>query len=265
MPNSSRRTISNVVDEILLKLNGVEKTKNHDRSMKYRVGGKTFAMYMINHHGDGRTALWLKVPRQMQGLLVESDESVFFVPPYVGKQGWIGINLTMSSEWDEIIGVILEAYVYVSGSKESQFDHIDVDPPRDELVPEEMDPFNSETMQCTMSRIERFLEQLPDVNRGQQFGGPVFKVGRKSFLYLGFMNGDPCIEVWVGKEAQPIFLPDERFVIPKYTGHNGWIMCRTSFKPEDQQARELLLRSYRHFALKRTLKELESKDIDLFV
>ena len=121
MPNSPRRTISHVVDDIFLKLDGIEKTKNHDRSMKYRVGGKTLAMYVINHHGDGRTALWIKVPRHLQGLLVESNESVFFVPSYVGKQGWIGINLTMSSEWDEIIGVILEAYVFVAGSKESNF------------------------------------------------------------------------------------------------------------------------------------------------
>ena len=31
-------------------------------SPDFRVRGKTFATYVVNHHGDGRVALWLNAP-----------------------------------------------------------------------------------------------------------------------------------------------------------------------------------------------------------
>jgi hypothetical protein len=51
----------------------------------YRVrGGKVFAMYAVNHHGDGRIALWLNTPEGMQDAHVHAEPKYFFVPPYVG-------------------------------------------------------------------------------------------------------------------------------------------------------------------------------------
>jgi hypothetical protein len=65
----------------------------------YRVGkGKIFAMYVDNHHGDGRIALWCAALPGAQALLMDSDSVRFFVPPYVGKGGWIGIHLDKSND-----------------------------------------------------------------------------------------------------------------------------------------------------------------------
>lgn len=65
----------------------------------FRVGkGKIFAMFADDHHGDGRIALWLYSKRDTQQLLVESDPSLFFVPPYVGPGGWIGLHVDRSSD-----------------------------------------------------------------------------------------------------------------------------------------------------------------------
>src|SRR4051812_21545424 len=59
----------------------------------WRVHGKLFAMFSNNHHGDGRIAVWCNAPPGAQQDLVAADPKHFFVPPYVGVGGWIGINL----------------------------------------------------------------------------------------------------------------------------------------------------------------------------
>jgi hypothetical protein len=76
----------------------------------FRVGtGKMFAMYVNNHHGDGEIALWLNAPPGVQGLLVEAAPDKFFIPPYRGPLGWIGVRLD-NTEDDEIATHVRAAY-----------------------------------------------------------------------------------------------------------------------------------------------------------
>jgi hypothetical protein len=49
---------------------------------------------------------------------------------------------------------------------------------------------------------------------------------------------------------------DERFRIPPYFGHNGWISLDVSKHGDRREIAALAGQSYRHFALKRMLKEL---------
>jgi hypothetical protein len=64
----------------------------------FRVRGKMFAMFADDHHGDGRIALWCHSDRASQQVLVDSDPKRFFVPPYVGCGGWVGICLDRSND-----------------------------------------------------------------------------------------------------------------------------------------------------------------------
>ena len=73
-------------------------------------GKKTFASFHLNHHGDGRIALWLKLPTGAQASLVESDPKTFFVPPYVGPSGWVGISLEGKVDWAMVAGLLEEGY-----------------------------------------------------------------------------------------------------------------------------------------------------------
>ena len=52
------RNTSDAVNEICLSFPEVETVDSH-AMLNFRVRGKTFAVYAINHHGDGRIALWL--------------------------------------------------------------------------------------------------------------------------------------------------------------------------------------------------------------
>ena len=58
----------------------------------FRVQGKMFAMFVNNHHNDGRVAVWCKAPLGFQSMMVAEVPARFFVPPYVGVNGWVGMR-----------------------------------------------------------------------------------------------------------------------------------------------------------------------------
>jgi hypothetical protein len=76
----------------------------------FRVRDKIFAQYEVNHHGDGRVALWLKAPPGAQDVLVGAEPERFFAPPYVGHHGWVGVRLDVPTDWDEVAGLIEDSY-----------------------------------------------------------------------------------------------------------------------------------------------------------
>lgn len=50
-------------------------------------------------------------------MLVEADPERFFVPPYVGHRGWLGVRLDRGLQWDELTGIAEEAYAEVAPAK----------------------------------------------------------------------------------------------------------------------------------------------------
>jgi hypothetical protein len=73
----------------------------------FRVKGKMFVMYMDNHHGDDRVALWCNTDADERDALVSGDPNRFFVPPYMGPRGWLGLRLDKRLGWNRI-GVLVE-------------------------------------------------------------------------------------------------------------------------------------------------------------
>jgi hypothetical protein len=78
---------------------------------------------------------------------------------------------------------------------------------------------------------------------------------RHPFLSTNYYDGRLVLQFWVGGEHQAMLVNDERYSIPAYLGHNGWI----ELDVEDAdwgKIESLLLNSYRLFALQRMLKAL---------
>ena len=75
---------------------------------------KCFLMLLDDHHGDGRFAIWCAAPPGDQQLLVHADSEKFFVPPYVGHRGWLGVRLNDGVDWDEIAGIVEDAFFAVA-------------------------------------------------------------------------------------------------------------------------------------------------------
>ncbi len=74
-------------------------------------------MVLMNHHGDGRFAIWCAAPEGVQRLLTEADPEKFFVPPYVGHRGWLGVRLDRGLDWNELAGLAEDAYAEVAPAK----------------------------------------------------------------------------------------------------------------------------------------------------
>jgi hypothetical protein len=75
---------------------------------------RAFVMVVTDHHGDGRFAIWCAAPPGFQTMLVEADPERFFVPPYVGHRGWLGMRLDRELDWDELAGIVEDAYAEVA-------------------------------------------------------------------------------------------------------------------------------------------------------
>ena len=80
----------------------------------FRVNDKLFVHYRNNHHGDGRIAAWCKFLPEDQMDLVESDPERFFVPPYVGPSGWVGVRLDKKPDWSVVSAVVEQGYRLVA-------------------------------------------------------------------------------------------------------------------------------------------------------
>ena len=78
----------------------------------FRVKNKLFAMYAAdgNHHGSGRSSVWIKATKENQSLMLSAQPDKFFKPPYVGPSGWIGVYLDRSPDWDEVGELLRDAW-----------------------------------------------------------------------------------------------------------------------------------------------------------
>ena len=75
-----------------------------------------FAMFVDNHHEDGHLAVWVPAPQGMQAAFIADAPDIYFKPPYVGPNGWIGIELSRIS--DEALEIhVREAWKLASRPK----------------------------------------------------------------------------------------------------------------------------------------------------
>ena len=89
------------------------------RSYQLPVGEEAIRLVAGHHHGDGRLALWVKAPKGEQDALVGADANRYFVPPYLGPSGWVGVQLDDASDpdWDEVATLLEQAWRMNAGKR----------------------------------------------------------------------------------------------------------------------------------------------------
>ena len=86
---------------------------SHGEPTWFIRGKKTFVTY-ADHHHDDRLAFWCAAPEGVHDILVRPYPERFFVPPYVGVRGWLGVYLDVPVDWDEVALLIEDAYRVVA-------------------------------------------------------------------------------------------------------------------------------------------------------
>lgn len=78
----------------------------------FAIRGTRFAWLVVDHHDDGRLALWVKSTRAEQAALVAADPTRYFVPPYSGPQGWVAVLLDPASQpdWGQVAELLEAAW-----------------------------------------------------------------------------------------------------------------------------------------------------------
>jgi len=110
-------TVLAKVREICLALPETSERLSHGAPTFFVRAKRAFLMVLTNHHGDGRFAIWCAAPEGMQKMLVEADQERFFVPPYVGHRGWLGVRLDRGLDWNELAGIAEDAYAEVAPAR----------------------------------------------------------------------------------------------------------------------------------------------------
>jgi phosphoribosylglycinamide formyltransferase 1 len=91
------------VRERAMAMPGADEVLSHGMPCFGIIKGKKFAYVSNDHHGDGKTALLVKISGvEEQAMLIETDPDRYYRPPYFGD-GWIGIRLDLGdTDWDHI-------------------------------------------------------------------------------------------------------------------------------------------------------------------
>lgn len=252
--------VDEAVRAVCLSLPEAEEKPSHG-SPDFRVRGKSFATYVVNHHGDGRVALWLNAPPGAQQACCEAQPAHFFVPPYVGPRGWLGVHLDKGLSWKRIAELVRDAYekvappaliakvgktVLIAGKVQA-------------LSAEQKDPMQSTRSQAVLEQVRALCLELPETSEATQFGDPAFRAGKKVFALVHANARQITLSFWVGTGGQAMVTLDPRYSVPPYMGHNGWIALDVSKRFDTNEVRELARSSYRHYALQRMLKTLDAR------
>lgn len=79
----------------------------------FKVKGKTFVWQLNDHHGDGRVAIVCKVAPGVATTLVTAvrgDGARYFIPPYLGPKGWVGMRLEGAVPWNDVAMLVNDSY-----------------------------------------------------------------------------------------------------------------------------------------------------------
>ncbi len=106
--------------EICLALPETTERPSHGEPTFFVRDRRVFVSY-ADHHHDDRLGFWCAAPPGAQQALVASDPERFFVPPYVGHRGWLGVRLDVAGvDWTEIAEIaeiVEDAYRQVAPRK----------------------------------------------------------------------------------------------------------------------------------------------------
>jgi hypothetical protein len=261
MAGGRARTIPAAVRELCLAFPEAEEFESHG-SPNYRARkGRVFAVWALNHHGDGHVGLWLNTPAMEQSRLLASSRQLY-KPPYVGPSGWIAIELNKGVSWKKVCELAHLAYLNSSPAKlVARAPHPPkIAAPTLRMKPAEIDRLLAPRALKAGAALRKICAALPEVEEGTQMGSITWRAGKRTFFMLYDYGKGLTAQFWVGIERQGPLEMDPRLSIPPYLGHKGWMALDLQKSPLDiAELREFAIESYRHFASRRAVAALDAQ------
>ena len=258
------------VRDICLGFPGAEEKLSHG-APSFRAGGprgKMFLMFVDDHHADGRIAVWCKSSHEAQRRLVGSDPERFFVPPYVGVSGWVGVRLDVpSSDWIELAILVEEGWTSIAPKPTARTRDRAAKPPAPPPKRKKPPPratTDANVAKAALERLTKICLALPEATSEKHSRHATYRVGKKTFAYfLDNHHGEgviaACFKVQARsaaerpREAAKLVASDpEQLYVPAYIGARGWLGQRVDTKRVDwKRIAERVLASYLSVAPKR--------------
>jgi hypothetical protein len=219
-------------------------------SPAFHVRGRLFAVF-VDNHSEG-IAVWCKAALDEQRARVADAPDRFFVPPYMGPKGWVGVHLDRpNTDWIDL-AILLER------------GWSDIAPPsvvRAGLQPRRPPPVRPTTdaarAKAALERVTSVCLTLPGALVEREGRHASFSIGKKAFAYfLDNHHGDAIIGVCVRApklEAQGLARKEPKiFYLPAYIGGRGWVGIRVDAARVDwRDLADRIAESYRGVAPRR--------------
>ncbi len=115
-PRPSTAAVTARIRALCLALPEATERESHGEAAWFVRKAPQFAT-MSDHHHDDRVAVWVAAPPGAQADWVAKDAQRYFVPPYVGGRGWIGVYLDAEPDWDAIADIVEDGFRTVAPRK----------------------------------------------------------------------------------------------------------------------------------------------------
>jgi hypothetical protein len=249
------------VREICLGFPAAEEKLSHG-APSFHVRGKMFLTFVDNHHGDGRVAVWCKSTLPDQRSLVASDPDRFFVPPYVGVGGWVGVRVDGAKmDWIGLSILVEEGWTAVAPPRILRGQGIaptrPVPPPSPRITTDE------KLARASLERLKAICLALPEAECESEGRHATFRVRKKIFAYfLDNHHGDGIIAACMrgdrSSNAALIKRYPKLFFSPAYIGPRGYLGVRLDVGRVDwNDVAKRVGTSYRSVAPKRIVNNTE--------
>jgi hypothetical protein len=89
---------------------------SHGEPAWFAGTGRQFVSF-ADHHHDDRLAFWCAAPPGQQEAMLAENPEQFYVPPYVGVRGWLGVRLDVPTDWQLMAELVEDAYRQVASKR----------------------------------------------------------------------------------------------------------------------------------------------------
>ncbi len=126
--------------------------------------------------------------------------------------------------------------------------------------------YTADDVDDALRRVRAICMALPEVQERPSHSAPTWFVrGKKSIaMFHDDHHGDGRLALWcaapVGVQAELVDAEPERFFLPPYVAHRGWIGVRLDVDPDWAEIAGILADAFRQVAPRALCDELDQRD-----